>query len=396
MTILVCHNHYALRAGEDHAVAAQCALLRAHGHTVIQYTRDNADISAWPWWRRLLAVVTAFYNPRTRREIADLVARTRPDVAHVHNVFPLLSPSVFPALRRAGVPVVYSAHNFRCVCANALLFRDGRPCHDCLEWRYKACVRGKCFRGSRAASLWYAAIIWWHRRRRTLQRHVHRVIALNQFSREIFLRAGFDGQRVVVLPNFADTTHSVAVDAPEPYVLFAGRLSDEKGIMTLIEAAARVPQAHIRIAGSGPREDAVRAAIAAHNLRNVTLLGHLPSAELTRITAHALALIFPSECYENCPLVVINALWAGTPVIAARTGGVPDFVPEGIAGWLFTPGNSAELAARLQWLFAHQAEAAALRPRARAFARQQFSPEQHLARLIQIYHSAIAAAQEIR
>lgn len=394
MTILVCHNHYALRAGEDHAVAAQCALLRAHGHTVILYTHDNAEIAAWPWWRKAWAAIAACCNPHTAREIAALVARTRPDVAHVHNVFPLLSPSVFVALRRARVPVVYSAHNFRCVCANGLLFRHGRPCHECLEWRYMACVRGACFRGSRAASLWYAAIIWWHRRRRTLQRAVHRLIALNHFSRDVFVQAGFEEQQVVVLPNCADTTHSVATDTPEPYVLFAGRLSDEKGIMTLIEAAARVPQAHIRIAGSGPREDDVRAAIAAHGLAHVELLGRLPPADVARITAHALALIFPSTCYENCPLVVINALWAGTPVIAARTGGVPEFVPEGIAGWLFTPGHSEELAARLRWLFAHQAEAAAVRPRARAWARGQFDPHQHVARLAQIYAGAMAAARE--
>lgn len=394
MTILVCHNHYALRAGEDHAVAAQCALLRAHGHTVVQYTRDNADLAAWPWWRKLLCLASAFYNPRTVRDIKELAARVRPDVAHVHNVFPLLSPSVFVALRRARVPVVYSAHNFRCVCANGLLFRDGRPCHDCLEWRYLACVRGKCFRGSRVASLWYAAIIWWHRRRRTLQRHVQRLIALNHFSRSVFLQAGFSDQQTVVLPNCADESYATRVDTPDPYVLFAGRLSDEKGIMTVIDAAAQVPELRVRIAGSGPREADVRARITARNLTNVTLLGQTPSAEVARAIGHALALIFPSECYENCPLVVINALWAGTPVIAACTGGVPEFVPEGTAGWLFAPGNSDELAARLRWLVAHQADAVTLRPRARAWARQQFDPAQHLARLVQIYHEAIAAAQE--
>lgn len=394
MTILVCHNHYALRAGEDHAVAAQCALLRAHGHTVELYTRDNAEIAGWPWWRKLLAIVTAFYNPRTVREILELAARVRPDVAHVHNVFPLLSPSVFVALRRARVPVVYSAHNFRCVCANGLLFRDGRPCHDCLAWRYLACVRGKCFRDSRAASLWYAAIIWWHRRRRTLQRHVQRLIALNHFSRSIFLQAGFREQQCVVLPNFADERYDTTVDTPEPYVLFAGRLSDEKGVMTVIDAAAQVPELQVRIAGSGPREADVRARITTRKLTNVILLGQLPSADVAHAISHALALIFPSECYENCPLVVINALWAGTPVIAARTGGVPEFVPEGTAGWLFAPGNSDELAARLRWLVAHRAEAAALRPRARAWARQQFDPAQHLTRLEQIYHEAIVAVQE--
>ncbi len=394
MTILVCHNHYALRAGEDHAVAAECGLLRAAGHTVVSYTRDNAEIAAWPWWRRILAVCAAFHNPRTAREIARLAAQTRPDVAHVHNVFPLISPSIYRSLRRAGVPIVQTAHNFRCVCANGLLFRDGRICHDCLEGHYAACVRARCFRESRAASLWYTLIIWWHRRRRTLARHVHRVIALNTFSRALLVRAGFDQQRITVLPNCADSGNAGMVDVPDEYVLYVGRLSDEKGIMTVMRAAARVPDIPIKIAGSGPRASDVRAFIAAHALRNVTLLGQLGAGEVQQVIARALALVFASECYENCPLVVINALYAGTPVIAARTGGVPEFVPDGTAGWLFTPGHDDELAARVRWLFAHQAAVIAMRPGVRAWGRTQFAPDRHAAQLCAVYAEAIAAAQE--
>lgn len=397
MTVLVCHNHYALRAGEDDAVAAEITLLRARGHRVVVYTRDNAEIARWPLARKLGLVVGAFYQRGVMREVRALVERERPDVAHVHNVFPLLSPGIVMALWKAGVPVVYTAHNFRTVCANGLLFRDGRPCHACLEWRYWSCVWHRCFRGSRVMSLWYAAIICWHRWRRTWQRHVQRVIALNEYSRELLVRSGFAEEQVVVLPNFAELGEpdeeagalgeKTTVDGP--YLLFAGRLADEKGIMTVVAAAAAVPEARVWIAGNGPREEAVRAAVAEKNLNNVKLLGRVDAAELRRIVRSALALIFASECYENCPLVVITALWQGTPVITSRTGGMPSFVPEGRAGWHFTPGASAELAEKMRWVWEHQEEVRAMRAHVRAWGREQFNAERHAQGLERVYEEVI-------
>jgi glycosyltransferase involved in cell wall biosynthesis len=388
MTILLCHNHYQIRAGEDQVFAAECALLRAHGQHVITYTRDNAEIAQMPLWRRLWSFFAAFHNPRTVRDLRALIAREKPDVAHVHNVFPLISPALYWTLRRAGVPVVQTIHNFRFVCINGLLFRAGKVCHDCLEGRRRACVREKCYRDGHLYSLWYALIIWWHQRRGTFHRAIDRYITLNSFTRNILVDAGFDAARIVVKPNAATVAPGgAAPPAGAPHALFIGRLAQEKGIMTLLAAAVRVPALPLQVMGDGPLIAQARAFVAQAGAPHIEFKGYCSHEQIAAALAQALVLVFPSECYENCPMTVINALTLGTPVVAARTGGVPDFVPEDRAGWLFPPGDVAALAARLAWVAAHADDVRALRPQAQAWAASQFAPRQNYEQLLHLYQS---------
>ncbi|MCX7004979.1 MAG: glycosyltransferase family 4 protein [bacterium] len=389
VTILVCHNHYQIRAGEDQVFAAEVALLRAHGQRVVTYTRDNAEITAMPFWRRLWSFCAAFHNPRTVRELRALVAREKPDVAQVHNVFPLISPALYWTLRRAGVPIVQTMHNFRFVCINGLLFRNGTICHDCPAGRRWAGVRQQCYRASRLCSLWYALILWWHQRRGTFTRAIDRYIALNSFTKKILVDAGFDAARITVKPNAAITLDAAAAPPPvAPYALFIGRLSQEKGVMTLLAAAVRVPELPLQIMGDGPLAAQARAFVAQAGATHIEFKGYCSQAHIAAALAQALVLVFPSECYENCPMTVINALTLGTPVVAARTGGVPDFVPEGRAGWLFPPGDVDALAARMAWVAAHADEVRTLRPHAQAWAATHFAPQQNYERLLQVYAAA--------
>jgi glycosyltransferase involved in cell wall biosynthesis len=385
MTILLCHNHYQIRAGEDQVFAAECELLRAHGHRVVVYTRDNAEIARMPLWQRLWSFFAAFHNPRTVREITALIAREKPDVAHVHNVFPLISPALYWTLRRAGVPVVQTIHNFRFVCINGLLFRDGKVCHDCLESRRWACVRHKCYRDSFIYSLWYAVVIWWHQRRGTFTRAIDRYITLNSFTRKILIDAGFDAARMLVKPNAATVTPAALAPPVGAHALFVGRLAQEKGILTLLAAVLRVPALPLQIIGDGPLMARAREIVARAGATHITFTGYCSHTQIAAALAEAMVLIFPSECYENCPMTVINALTLGTPVLAARTGGVPDFVPEGRAGWLFPPGDVDALAERLAWLAGHTDAARAMRPQVQAWAAAQFAPQQNHARLLAIY-----------
>jgi len=388
MTILLCHNHYQVRAGEDQVFAAECALLRAHGHHVLTYTRDNAEIPQMSLWQRLWSFFAAFHNPRTVRDLRALIARERPDVAHVHNVFPLISPALYWTLRHAGVPIVQTIHNFRFVCINGLLFHNGKVCHDCLDGRRWACVRKKCFRDGRLYSLWYALIIWWHQWRGTFQRAIDRYITLNSFTKKILVDAGFDAAHIMVKPNAATVTPGSATPATSaPYALFIGRLSQEKGIMTLLAAAVRVPALPLQVMGDGPLAAQARAFVAQAGATHIEFKGYCSHEQIAAALAQALMLVFPSECYENCPMTVINALTLGTPVVAARTGGVPDFVPEDRAGWLFPPGDVAALAKRLAWVAAHADDVRALRPQAQAWAASQFAPQQNYEQLLHLYQS---------
>jgi glycosyltransferase involved in cell wall biosynthesis len=389
--ILLCHNYYRTRGGEDGVFTSEAALLRSRGHAVRTYTRDSRELDAMSLPGKARVVLQGFRSGRTLRDVSRLLSDDRPDVVHVHNVWPLISPALYVAAQRHKVPVVQTIHNFRFFCINGLLFRDGAPCNLCRHGSSWHGVRHRCLRGSAVYSAWYAAIQSLHRRRRTFRECIDRYIVLNRFAREMFIEAGFDPARIVLKPNAATVRAKYVVDDPAPLALFVGRLSSEKGVMTLLRAAAQVPELPLKIIGDGPLERAARAFIERHELTHIEMLGYQPPEAVEQHLARALVCVFTSECYENCPLVILNALCLGTPVIASRTGGLPDLVPEGKAGWLFEPGNHAALAERLHWIAAHQADAIALRPGARAWGASAFSEDSNYEKLMNIYRDTGAA-----
>ncbi len=392
MKILLCHNYYKTRAGEALVLEYEKQLLRDHGHEVATYTRDNADISDFSLYEKAGNFLRGFHNPRTVGDIDKIARNDRPDVAHVHNVFPLISPSLYWALKRHGIPVVQTLHNFRFICINGLLFKGTRECPSASRNKI-ACIMHRCFKDSLVYSAWYAAILSWHDRKKTFYEAIDRYIALNSFSKKIFVDAGFDERKLVVKPNAACVAGAGSVDDPGDYAVFAGRLSPEKGIFTLLEAAARVPDMPLKIIGSGHLDEKVRQYISNRKLEHVEFLGPQTKDAFESWLANALVTVFPSECFENCPLSVVNSLYLGTPVLAARTGGVPDFVPEEKAGWLFTRGSVDELTQRLTWIKSNISEVKAMRPKVRQWGKEQFSSERNHQRLIEIYRDAISHAE---
>ena len=344
MNILVAHNYYKLAGGEDQCVAAEVALLRAQGHRVTQYCVSN---DATDGMGRLELASRTIWSGPTFLEMRRLIRVHRPQVVHFHNTLPLLSPAAYYAARAESAPVVQTLHNFRLLCVNALLFRDGRPCEDCLgkavPWRG---VAHKCYRGSRSASAAVAAMISAHRLLGTWRNAVDAYIALSEFSRRKFIEGGLTADRIAVKSNFL---------YPEPgtgagdggYAVYVGRLSAEKGVETLLRAwrnlGTTVP---LKIAGVGPLEPAVREA-AAQNA-SIQWLQGLSHERVYDVIGAASALILPSECYEGAlPRVVIEAFAKGTPVIASRLGAMAEVVEDGRNGVQLTPGEPEDLAAKV-------------------------------------------------
>ena len=390
MKILLCHNYYATRAGEAQVVAHEAELLEKHGHQVIRLERDNADIARMSPAEKLRTFFTSFHNPGVVSEAREIVSLYRPDIAHVHNVFPRISPSLYRTLYSLGVPVVQTFHNFRFLCISGLLFKDGDYCGG--RGNGVKCVTGRCYRDSYIYSAWYAALLAWHRRRGTFLSCIDRYIALNGVTRDIFVKAGFPYDKFVVKPNSASVEDVPHIAEPDDYAVFVGRLSREKDIMTLLEASARVPDLPLIIVGDGPCEDDARDFVRDRGLCHVTFRGKLPPEDCAGIIAGALVTVFPSTCHENCPLTVINSVYLGTPVIGSRTGGMPDFVPEGKAGWLVTPGDVDAWTARLAFVAARPDEAVALRPSTRLFGLGAFGSETNYNRLVDVYRAAMRAA----
>lgn len=385
MNILVAHNFYKLAGGEDQCVAAEVALLRAHGHEVTQYYLSNDVIDGMG---RLQLAGRTIWSRQAVLEMRRLIRAHRPQVAHFHNTFPLISPAAYYAAHAEGVPVVQALHNFRLVCVNALLFRDGKPCEDCLgkmtPWRG---IAHSCYRHSRAASATVAAMLATHRFLGTWHHAVDAYIALSEFSRRKLVEGGLPADRIVVKPNFA---------YPEPcvgagnggYAVYVGRLSEEKGVQTLLSAWRSLGDSvPLKIAGDGPLVGLVREAAAGN--KAIRWLQGVSHEEVYELIGAAAFLVLPSQCYEGAlPRVVIEAFAKGTPVIVPRHGAMADIV-DGRNGLCFATGDAEDLAAKVRCLCSNASTLKEMRRAARETFDRNFTAEANYDALMAVYVRAI-------
>lgn len=382
MKILVLHNRYRLRGGEDVAVDDEISRARQAGLDIAARIVSNDTIAGWPGWLRAASGVarskygTAF--------VEEAIRETRPDVLHVHNFFPLLSPAVHAAARAQGVATVQSLHNFRTVCANGLLMRQGRSCETCIDGSPWWGAWHACYRDSTFGSLAVARMIDTHRRAGTWSNDVDRFIVMSEFARSRFARAGLPAEKMVVRRN--------TVDDPGPPkefrtgIVYAGRLSEEKGVRILIDAA-RHSTAPIEVIGDGPLAAELRRIAPP----NVLFRGTLPRDVVRQRIASAEALVVPSVCYEGSPIVIAEAYAAATPVIASRIGALEGLVQDEQTGLLTAPGNARQLAESLARISVEKSFAREMGHNARAYYTAEWSPQASIGALTQIYADAIAA-----
>lgn len=312
----------------------------------------------------------------------SVVRRAGPDVIHVHNLFPALSPAVIRAAAAEGVPVVMTLHNFRLLCPPATLLRDGKVCEDCvgrLPWH--ALVHG-CYRGSRLASAPYVASLTLHRAIGTFDQ-VRRFVAVSEFVRAKHIEAGIAHERIVVKPNFA--WPATRREGPGSYFLYLGRLSREKGVDTLLKAW-RPALGRLLVAGDGPEISRLKALAG----EGVEFVGAVPPDRAKRLVAVARALVVPSRCYEGFPRVVPEAYTAGVPVIASRIGALPEVVQEGITGVLAEPDDPASWTEALERLLDDKTSLRLGEGAYRAWA-ERYTPEVNL-RLLEALYASVQTA----
>lgn len=385
MRVLLVHNYYQQAGGEDCVFAAEARLLISHGHKVNLWCMDNNQLPKGLLGKLGTALSTSYSN-KSRSAFSKVLSDFEPDVVHVHNFFPQISPSVYDACLLAGVPVIQTLHNYRLICPGALLMRHGKICESCITASpYQAVIHG-CYRNSKLGSLVVANMVATHRKRATWQRKVNRFIALTEFAKTKFLEAGFPEERIVVKPNFVDDPliyQPKAVDSASPYALFVGRLSEEKGIKTLLAAWPKVNKdALLKVAGSGPLDDLVGG-------NNISRLGRLESEEISRLMRNAAFLVFPSEWYEGFPMVLVEALAHGLPILASRLGSMAEIVEDGVNGLLFEPGNATELAEKAAWLLDNPQELARLSNNARSTYLSKYTPDKNYEEMLSIYQHAV-------
>lgn len=390
MKILFVHNKYQRTGGEDTVLDSEMALLADWGHDICLAAEDNHAIDSVSDKIRTFRDVV--YSSKHKHWMTEKLREFLPDVVHVHNFFPLISPSVYDACQEAGVPVVQTLHNYRTICPGALLMRKGQICEKCITGSPYQAVFHKCYRDSAIGSLGVARMVSHHRHQDTWKHKVNGFIALTEFARGKFSDAGFPNEKIHIKPNFVAEPLSRLKDPPlhRQGALFVGRLSAEKGLTTLLRAWQHL-DIPLRVAGSGPLSaDIARFSSSAANNSAVVALGALDHAEVQAEMASSAFLVMPSEWYEGFPMVLVEAFANGLPVVVSRLGAMAEIVEDGVTGLHFEAGNSEDLAEKVRWLNAHPEARRLMGKNARSLYQTQYTPTRNYQLLMDIYQQAIA------
>lgn len=386
MRVLIAHNYYQQAGGEDAVVAEELALLQRNNVTVELYAKNNQIIDSMP---RLRLAADTLWSRNSVKEILAKIENFAPDIIHTHNTFPLISPSLYYAAAEYNIPVVQTLHNFRLFCAQAMFMRDGKVCEDCLgKLPWRGVMRG-CYRGSKTQSAVVVGMQGLHRMLGTYQHKVTRYIALNQFCSDKFVEAGLPSSRMTIKPNFIDLPTSSEAQQRHGG-LFVGRLSTEKGLATLAEAAAIYPQAHIDIIGSGPQQAMLE------GRPNLVLHGWQAPPAIYQHMHRAAYLVMPSIWYENFPRTLVEAFACGLPVIASRMGAMAELIHDEYTGLLFDPGDPNDLANKLKWADSHPEAMQKMGIEARWEYEHKYTSAINFKQLIAIYEDAIQTKQEVQ
>lgn len=387
--VLVVHNRYQERGGEDSVFESESALLEAHGHRVGRLVFDNRDLPAQPSAVASLSLgLQTVWSRPGRRRLRQAIESFRPDVVHFHNTLPQVSPAAYAVCKAAGAAVVQTLHNYRLVCANGLLFRDGHPCEDCVGRPLALpALSHACYRGSRPQTAGVAAMLAFHHLRGTWEHDVDAYVAPSAFLRRKLIAGLLAPERVIVKPNFLEPDPGVGTGGGG-YALFAGRLTQTKGIETLLAAyRSRVSLPPLHIVGDGELAPAVRAA-AAWDAR-ICYRGRLERDEVLVEMGGAACLVFPSVWYENFPVTIVEAFARGLAVVASRIGAVADLVEDGRTGLLFEPGDADDLAGKLAWTASHGLELGDLGAAAREEYLSKYTGERNYEALAAIYERVL-------
>ncbi len=392
MKVLVIHNHYQQPGGEDVAADREAALLQARGHVVERYTRSNDELRGLSRLQAPHAQLRAIWARDAYRDIHRIIGRFRPDIAHVHNTFAVISPAAYYACHALGVPVVQSLYNPRLMCPSANLYRDARVCEDCVGKRFAwPGVIHRCYRGSALETAGVATMVALHRVLGTWRTQVDRYIVATEFFRRKFIEAGLPAAKLAVKPHFVAPDPGVRPDAPGAYALFIGRLDPEKGVSTLLAAWGTMPEVPLVIRGGGQLERQVRDAIEGGRLPNTRIVGRVDPVGLMDLIKGARFLVWPSEgLYESFGLVAIEAFACGVPVVTGRIGVAEEIVQDMYSGMHFTSGDAADLAAKVRWAWSHPNEMATMGRNARHVFEARYHADRNYEMLTDIYRAAIA------
>lgn len=391
MRILLVHSYYQQPGGEDVVFEAEKKILKDAGHQVFSYSISNNLLKKE---NRLKIICKLFWNHQTYKKLRRLISKVRPDVAHFHNIFPLMSPSVYYACAAEKIPVVQSLHNPRLMCPAGSFYRAGSLCTKCLGKAFAwPGIYYKCYHNSYLQTTGLASMVFLHRFIHTWQNRVGIYIIFTNFYKKLFIQGGIPVNKIMI------KSHSIQPDPGKritngQYALFIGRLDPEKGIRTLINAWEKVANPKneylLLIRGEGQLKAELEQFIKKNHMHSIRFINRLNSKELMDLIKNSCFLVWPSEGYfETFGLVAVEAFACGVPVIAAKTGVLTNFIADGKTGLHFQPGNAIDLAGKIEWLLLHPEKCIEMGKNARKVFEEKYTSEKNLAMMINIYKRAI-------
>jgi glycosyltransferase involved in cell wall biosynthesis len=385
MNMALVHNRYAADSGEETVVENIADLLAAHGHRVTLFMRSSAEIRSMVLGRTR-ALFSGIFNFSAMKAFRPFLSESKPDIVHIHNLFPLISPSVLIECRRAHIPVVMHVHNYRLVCPNGLHMpkTDLRICEKCCGGREYWCVLRNC-EGNLPKSLGYALRSYVARKAQLYRANVSVYICLTCFQKQRLVSQGYPEDRTIVLPNMVRVRDEPDRSSPGNYVGFVGRVSPEKGISVFLKAAKKCPHIEFSVAGSYDRmPDVLKQAP-----DNCRFLGHLRYRELSQFYNLSRIVVAPSLWYETFCLTAMEAQAYGKPVICSHIGALSEVVDCGVTGLLFRLGDADELAEKIQYLWDRPDLCRRMGAAGRDKFRRNYSAQQYYERLMAVYGKAI-------
>lgn len=385
MKLIVAHNRYLQSGGEDTVFDAETRLLESHGHQVFPFIDDNRRIAEMHPWQ---IATRALWSRESYDTFLEYIDHVKPELCHFHNTLPLLSPSVYSACRARGIPIVQTLHNYRLICVNAVLYRDGHVCEDCvgklIPWPG---VIHACYRNDLPASGVVAAMLAYQKLIGSWSKNADIFVALTDFAKDKFIKGGLPADRIRVKPNFISPDPGPG-DGEGGYALFVGRLVTEKGLFTLLEAWSGLETSwDLKIVGDGPLLGTIQHS--AESNECIHALGRVPLKEVLQLMKAAEVLVVPSEWYEGFPRTVVEAFSVGLPVIASDHGSLSTLIREGENGLRFPAGDPQALRECATRLDQDRELHRLLRMGSRKTYETRFSPESNYRMLIDIYREAM-------
>ncbi len=405
MKILQINKFFYIKGGSDTYFFSLSDLLSQNGHEVAffsmkdpknrsssfsEYFVDNIDFSKREGLKEFKKAAHSFYSLEAKRKLEKLIKKYRPDIAHLHNIAHHLSPSILSVLKKHNIPIVQTLHDYQLICPNYKLYTEGEVCERCKKYKYFETVIHKCLQDAYLPSAFEALEMYFHKSLQIYENMIDYYVSPSEFLAEKLVAWGHDKRKIAVINNFINSKNFKPNFKNGNYILYFGRLAEEKGLKILVQAMKEANDINLKIAGEGPLKPKLEKYARENKLSNIEFLGFKNQEELSGLISDSAFTVMPSVWYENYPYGILESFAFGKPVVASDLGGISELIIKGKTGFSCRPGEPGDLAQKIKKLYSDKDLILKMGKAARKFVEENNSPETHYKQIIALYNNLLA------